>query len=128
MSTIMVFFLVFFNAYAGFRNVDVNLINMMKLMGANRLQIITKLTLPSCIPWITASLRAGVGAAVLGTIVGEYLGAVQGLGWMVMTAGGVYNITRVLSCIFILMILMSLLDFSVKKAEAIILKWRPAVD
>lgn len=128
MATIMVFFLVFFNAFAGFRNVDVNLIKTLKLMGASRIQIITKLMLPSCVPWIMASLRAGVGAAVLGAIVGEYLGAVKGLGWMVMTAGGVYNITRVLSCIFILMVIMSLLDFIVKRIERTVLRWRPSID
>ena len=128
MAAIMVFFLVFFNAYAGFRNVDVNLTNTLKLMGANRFQIIMKLTLPSCVPWIMASLRAGVGAAVLGAIVGEYLGATQGLGWMVQSAGGVYNITRVFSCIFILMILMSLLDYIVKRIEKSILVWRPSAD
>ncbi|MGI6553625.1 MAG: ABC transporter permease [Clostridia bacterium] len=128
MATIMVFFLVFFNAYAGFRSVDVNLVNTLKLMGASRIQIITKLMLPSCVPWIMASLRAGVGAAVLGAIVGEYLGAVKGLGWMVMTAGGVYNITRVLSCIFILMVMMALLDFIVKRIERAVLKWRPSID
>lgn len=128
MAAIMVFFLVFFNAYAGFRNVDVNLINTLKLMGAKRWQIMLKLTLPSCVPWIMASLRAGVGAAVLGAIVGEYLGSVRGLGWMVMSAGGVYNITRVLSCIFILMVIMSLMDYGVKKLEKTVLKWRPSVD
>ena len=75
-----------------------------------------------------ASLRAGVGAAVLGAIVGEYLGSVRGLGWMVMSAGGVYNITRVLSCIFILMAIMSLMDYGVKKLEMSVLRWRPPVD
>lgn len=128
MATIMVFFLVFFNAYAGFRDVDVNLINMMKMMGASKFQIITKLILPSCIPWITASLRSGVGAAVLGAIVGEYLGATKGLGWMVQSAGGLFNITRVFSCIFILMFLMALLDYGVKYLEKRVLRWRPTAD
>ncbi|AFS78165.1 ABC transporter permease protein [Gottschalkia acidurici 9a] len=124
MSTIMVFFLVFFNAYAGFRDVDVDLINTLKIMGASKLQIILKVTLPSCVPWIAASLRAGAGSAVMGTIVGEYLGSNKGLGWMVQSAGGVYNITRVLSCIFILLFLMSLIDGMLKLMEKRILSWR----
>lgn len=124
MSTIMVFFLVFFNAYAGFKDVNVELINTLKLMGASRSQIARKVTLPSCIPWITASLRAGAGAAVMGTIVGEYLGSNKGLGWMVQSAGGVYNITRVLACIFILVFLMSVIDALLKLTEKKVLSWR----
>lgn len=128
MATIMVFFLVFFNAYAGFKDVDVDLINTLKVMGASRIQIIQKVVLPSCVPWITASLRSGAGAAVLGAIVGEYLGANQGLGWMVQSAGGVYNITRVLSCIFLMMFIMSMLDYTLKKVESKILVWRQSID
>lgn len=124
MAGIMVFFLVFFNAFAGFRDVDVNLIDMMKILGANRFQIIAKLMLPAIIPWIIASLRSGIGIAVTGAIVGEYLGATQGLGWMVQSAGGVYNITRVFSCIFILMFMMGILDSLVKYLEKVIIRWK----
>lgn len=124
MSTIMVFFLVFFNAYAGFKNTDVNLIDTLRTMGASKLQIIMKVTLPSCVPWIAASLRGGAGSAVMGTIVGEYLGSNQGLGWMVQSAGGVYNITRVLSCIAILLFLMSMIDSLLKNIEEKLLRWR----
>lgn len=128
MAAIMVFFLVFFNAYAGFKNVDINLINTLKIMGASKLQIIQKVILPSCIPWIMASLRSGAGASVLGAIVGEYLGSNQGLGWMVQSAGGVYNITRVLSCIFLMMFIMSMIDYILKHVEKRILRWRESVD
>lgn len=124
MSAIMVFFLVFFNAYAGFKNIDVQLTNTLRLMGATRLQSITKVVLPSCVPWIMASLRSGVGTAVLGAIVGEYLGSTAGLGYLVQAAGGVFNITRVLSCIFVLMIIMSILDALVKLIERSVLRWR----
>ncbi len=124
MSAIMVFFLVFFNAYAGFRSTDINLLNTLRLMGASKFQIIMKVTLPSCIPWIAASLRAGAGSAVMGTIVGEYLGSNRGLGWMVQSAGGVYNITRVLSCISILFFLMSIIDSLLKHVEKKVLRWR----
>lgn len=94
MATISVFFLVFFNIYAGFKDVDIQLIQTLKLMRASKIQLMTKVILPSCIPWLIASLKAGVGAAVLGAIVGEYLGATAGLGWVIQSAGGYYNITR----------------------------------
>ena len=60
MATINVFFLVFFNVYAGVKDVDVQLINTLKLMRASKLQIMLKVIMPSCIPWLIASLKAGV--------------------------------------------------------------------
>lgn len=128
MSTLLVFFLVFFNAYAGFRDVNAELINTLKLMGANRMQIVKKVTLPSCVPWIIASLRSGIGAAVGGAIMGEYLGTNKGLGFLVQTAGANYDITRVMSVILIMCILMLMLDALGKKMEKVILKWRPLAE
>lgn len=128
MSTLLVFFLVFFNAYAGFRDVNTELINTLKLMGASRMQIIKKVTLPSCVPWIIASLRSGIGAAVGGAIMGEYLGTNKGLGFLVQTAGANYDITRVMSVILIMCILMLMLDALGKKMEKVILKWRPLAE
>lgn len=128
MATINVFFLVFFNVYAGVNSVDVQLINTLKLMRASNMQILLKVVMPSCVPWLTASLKAGVGAAVLGAIVGEYLGASAGLGWIIQTAGGYYNITRVIACVFVLMVIMFVLDAVVKKIDKSVLKWRPSVD
>lgn len=128
MATISVFFLVFFNIYAGFKDVDIQLIQTLKLMGASKVQIMTKVIMPSCIPWLMASLKAGVGAAVLGAIVGEYLGATAGLGYIIQMAGGYYNITRVIACVIILMIIMFILNAIVSWIDRKVLKWRPSMD
>ncbi|MDK6233187.1 ABC transporter permease [Aerococcus sanguinicola] len=124
MSTIMVFFLFFFNAYAGFKNVNQDLIGSLKMMGATRSQIVTKVILPSTLPWLVPSVRTGMGAALQGTIVGEYLGATKGLGWMIQNAGGVFNITRVMSCLFLLMVIMYVIDWLLVSLEKKILVWR----
>ena len=128
MATISVFFLVFFNIYAGFKDVDIQLIQTLKLMRANKVQIMTKVIMPSCIPWLMASLKAGVGAAVLGAIVGEYLGATAGLGYVIQMAGGYYNITRVIACVIILMIIMFILNAVVSWIDRKVLKWRSSRD
>lgn len=128
MATISVFFLVFFNIYAGFKDVDIQLIQTLKLMRAGRMQLMAKVILPSCIPWLIASLKAGVGAAVLGAIVGEYLGATAGLGWVIQSAGGYYNITRVIACVIILMVIMFVLNAVVSWIDRKVLKWRPSID
>lgn len=128
MATISVFFLVFFNIYAGFQDVDIQLIQTLKLMRASKMQIMLKVILPSCIPWLIASLKAGVGAAVLGAIVGEYLGATAGLGWVIQMAGGYYNITRVISCVILLMVIMFILNAIVSWIDRKVLCWRPTID
>jgi len=128
LATITVFFLVFFNITAGLKSVDVQLINTLKLMRATKMQILVKVYLPTCIPWLLASLKGGVGAAVLGAIVGEYLGATTGLGWLIQMAGGWYNITRVIACIFVLLIIMFILNYIVKCIDKAVMKWRPTVD
>ncbi|MFQ8900524.1 MAG: ABC transporter permease [[Clostridium] scindens] len=128
MATISVFFLVFFNIYAGFKDVDIQLIQTLKLMRASKDQAMTKVILPSCIPWLIASLKAGVGAAVLGAIVGEYLGATAGLGWVIQSAGGYYNITRVIACVIVLMVIMFILNAIVSWIDRKALKWRPSIN
>ena len=128
MATISVFFLVFFNIYAGFKDVDIQLIQTLKLMRASKIQLMTKVILPSCIPWLIASLKAGVGAAVLGAIVGEYLGATAGLGWVIQSAGGYYNITRVIACVIVLMVIMLILNAIVSWIDRQALKWRPSIN
>ena len=128
MATISVFFLVFFNIYAGFKDVDIQLIQTLKLMRASKIQLMTKVILPSCIPWLIASLKAGVGAAVLGASVGEYLGATAGLGWVIQSAGGYYNITRVIACVIVLMVIMFILNAIVSWIDRKALKWRPSIN
>lgn len=128
LATLMVFFLVFFNAYAGFKNVEPGLINAVKLMGGTKGQIIRKVVLPSCLPWIMAGLRGGIGSALLGAIVGEYLGSNSGLGWMVEYAGGMFDITRVISCIVVLMVIMAVMNTVLKLLEKRLLKWQPSIE
>jgi NitT/TauT family transport system permease protein len=128
LAALMVFFLVFFNAYAGFKNVDQTLADAVKLMGATRGQIMLKVTLPSSVPWLLAGIKAGLGAALLGAIVGEYIGANSGLGWMVEYAGGMYDIARVFTCIIVLMALMATLNAALGMVERHLLKWRPVVE
>lgn len=128
LSALMVFFLVFFNAYAGFKNVDKGLINAVRLMGASDRQVTLKVVLPSAAPWLMAGIKAGLGAALLGAVVGEYIGASAGLGWMVEFAGSMYDIPRVFTCIIVLMVLMALLNAGLGFLERCLLKWRPAAE
>lgn len=125
MASFMVFFIFSFNLYAGYRSVDAELVHTLRLLGANRLQLIRHVVWPSCLPWFLASLRGGLGLALSGAIVGELIGASCGLGWLINDAAGRYDLTRVLTCVFVIIAIMMLLDFFVRLLERTLLKWRP---
>lgn len=127
-ALISVFFLTFFSAYSGFKNVSPDLLNTVRLMGATQGQILRKIIFPSCVPWLLSGLRASLGAALLGAIVGEYIGANSGLGWMVNYASGMYNTTRVLSTIVILSTLMAIMNGCVSLLTNRLLKWRTSTE
>lgn len=122
---LMVFFIFTFNMYAGYNSVDASLVHTLRLLGANRRQIIRHVVWPSCLPWFLASLRVGMGLALSGAIVGEYIGASRGLGWLINDASGRYNLTQVLCCVFVIIVIMMILDSLVRFLERILLKWRP---
>lgn len=67
----LVLFLVFYNTLAGLKAVDREMIDAVKIMGATRYQILSKVILPFVSPWIVASLKSGMGMALLGAIVGS---------------------------------------------------------
>lgn len=128
LSSLMVFYLVFFSTYGGVKSVDRNLVASVKLMGASEMQIMTKVVMPSCVPWILAGVRGGVGASLVGAIVGEYMGASAGLGWMLAYASSFFEIARVMSCIFVLLCIGVFFNFILKNIEKRLLKWRPNID
>ena len=122
---LMVFFIFTFNLYAGYHSVDASLIQTVRLLGGNRRQLIRLVIWPSCLPWFLASLRTGMGLALSGAIVGEFIGASRGLGWLINDAGGRYDLTRVLCCVLVIIVIMMALDALVRLLERTLLKWRP---
>ena len=79
---------------------------------------------PACLPWLLTSLRTGLGLSLSGAIVGEYLGSTKGMGWLLSAAGDVFNSTRVLCCVLVLVVLIIALDAVVHLLEWRLLRWR----
>ncbi len=123
-SALMVFFVFAFNLYAGVRDVDKELIGAVRLLGGSRGQILRKVIWPACLPWLMASLHTGLGLSLSGAIVGEYLGSVRGMGWLLSAAGDVFNAQRVLCCVLILLIIIVVLDGMLHLLERHLLRWR----
>ncbi|GAC1317678.1 MAG: ABC transporter permease [Chloroflexota bacterium] len=125
LAVVLVFFVVFFNAFQGVREVDRNLLNNARILGANERQISTSIILPSALTWIIASLHTSFGFALVGAIVGEYLGAVKGIGLMIATAQGTFNANGVFAAMLILAIVAVLAESVVTWLENRLIRWRP---
>ena len=92
---VLVFFGVFFNAFQGAREVDRNFIANATILGASRWQVTRQVVLPSAFTWIIASLHVAFGFALIGAIVGEFIGGTAGLGVLISRAGHLRRQRRV---------------------------------
>lgn len=124
LAGLMVFFNVFFPTYNSIKNVNQNLIESATILGASKPQILWYVVLPFCTPWIISGVRMGASVCMVGAIMGEYLGAAGGIGWMVTYASSFLRIKRVMACIFVLMIIGLLVNWLFEKIEARLLRWR----
>lgn len=124
LAALMVFFNVFFSTYNAIKNIDKKLIESASLLGANSIQILRTVVVPTCMPWILSGIRSGVGSALIGAIIGEYIGASGGFGWMITYSTSYFDIKRVMSCILILLIVGIVLNKILDFAESKILKWK----
>jgi NitT/TauT family transport system permease protein len=86
LASTIVFFVVFYNVFAGMRNVPQPLREVAKVMGASRMFVVRKVVIPSVAVPLFAALKAGVSLAMIGVIAGEYVSAQDGLGYYTMTA------------------------------------------
>ena len=102
LAAVLVFFAVFFNAYQGVREVDQNLIANVRVLGASPLQIARHVTIPSAMTWIIASLHTAFGFAIIGALVAEVLGALQGIGLIISQAQGRFDPDTVFACMVII--------------------------
>ena len=111
--------------YGAIFDMEPKLIESASLLGAKKTQILWMVVLPTCTPWILSGIRSGFSASLIGAIVGEYMGAGAGFGWMVAYATSYFNMKRVMSCIFILLLLGLILNFGLDRVEEALLKWKP---
>jgi NitT/TauT family transport system permease protein len=124
---VLVFFPVFFNAFQGAREVDRNLVNNARVLGAGRIQVLWSIVVPSATSWILASLHTAFGFALIGAIVGEYTGATKGIGLLISTAQGSFDAAGIYAGMVISTVLALLAEIVLGLAERRLLRWRPPV-
>lgn len=121
----LVFFIVFFNTYQGVLEVDRNVLNNARMLGASERDLFRHVLLPSALTWILASLHTSVGLALVGAVVGEYLGSARGLGYLIAQAEGLLDTTGVFAGIVVLSAFVLLIDGVVTLIERRLLVWKP---
>ena len=125
LAIVLVFFAVFFNAYQGTREVDRNLVANARILGASGRQVTTQVVLPSALTWIIASLHVSFGFALIGAIVGEFLGAQQGLGLLIRQAQDTFNPNAVFAAMVIIAVVALVAEGLIALLERVLLSWRP---
>jgi NitT/TauT family transport system permease protein len=121
----LVFFIVFFNVYQGVKEVSPAILANARMLGMNERQLMRHVYWPSALSWMFSSLHTSVGFAVIGAVVGEYLGSAAGLGYLIQQAEGVFDVGGVFAGMFVLAAFVIVIDAIVSLVEKRLLIWRP---
>ena len=122
----LVFFIVFFNVYQGVKEVSPVVLANARMLGMNERQLLRHVYWPSALSWMFSSLHTSVGFALVGAVVGEYLGAASGLGYLIHEAEGTFDVTGVFAGMVVLSVFVLVVDYAVTLIEGRLMKWRPS--
>lgn len=124
LAVVVVFFFVFFGVYSGVRSGDKVVVYNARLMGGRGWDMLRHVYLLSAIGWIMAGMRLGVAYCMAAVVVGEYLGAHQGLGYVIVYGMNMLNMTDVFAGITVVTIVVLTLDYAVRGIAARGASWR----
>lgn len=119
-----VFFLVFMSGIVGVENVNPNHISVARVMGATRTAVLSKIVLPSIVPFLMTGLRLAIPEAFTGAVIGEFLAANRGVGYLINSAAAQLNMAASFAAILVLLLLVMVFDVAVSMLERNALRWR----
>jgi NitT/TauT family transport system permease protein len=121
----VVFFIVFFNTYRGVREVNGVIIDNARMLGASQGQLVRHVLVPSALTWIFSSLHISSGMTIVAVVVGEYLGASRGIGYLIAQAEGVFDTTGVFAGMVVLAAWVLIVGALIGRLERRLLRWKP---
>jgi len=127
LAFVMVFFVVFHNAFQGVREADRAMIANARILGASNWQLIRSVIVPSAMSWIFASLHISFGFAIIGAIVGEFVGSRYGIGLLINVAKGSFDAAGMYAAIVLVMVVALAAEYVMTYVENRLAKWRPQV-
>lgn len=125
---LMVFFIVFFVTFRGTRAVDRDLVVIARVMGAGRVDTWRSIALPHASVWMLSGLRLALPSAFHGAVVGEFIAASEGVGFLIRKSTATFNTTGVFAGVVVLLVAASILIGAVKRVERWVLRWQDPAD
>ena len=123
-SASIVFFVVFLNTFSGVREVNPIYIHATQIMGASQWGVMRTVIIPSATTWVITGLKVSVPYALVGTVIGEFMSANRGIGFLIAQATGLFDTASVFGGIIILAVVGALINSLLKLVEARLLRWR----
>lgn len=120
----LVFFVVFFNTFEGTRSVDRDHINAARFLGATSWQITWTVYVPSALAWVFASLTPAISFALIGVIVGEFIGSERGLGKIIIESEAMLQPADMMVALLVLMVIGVVLVAAVRHIQYRLLRWQ----
>lgn len=123
-SASIVFFVVFLNTFSGVREVNPIYIHATQIMGASQWAVMRTVIIPSATAWVITGLKVSVPYALVGTVIGEFMSANRGIGFIIAQATGMFDTNSVFAGIIILAVVGAIINGLLKATEARLLRWR----
>jgi len=128
MAALIVFFPIVVNTVDGLRAADPDAVNLLLILGATPAQVLWKIRAPAALPFVFSGIRIAVATSVIGAVIGEWVGATQGLGFLMIHANAQLHIDLVFAAITVLSLMAVGLFLAVSGVEWLVLPWRRAGD
>src|SRR5882672_1994841 len=123
LAFILVAVLIFFTVFTGIRQVDRRLVERIVTLGGGRWALVRHVYLPSVTAWILGNMKVAVGFAFTGAVVGEFVAATSGLGYLLSFAQSTYNSALMLALVVLIMVVVLLIFAITGRLEKYLLRW-----
>ena len=124
LAFVLVAVLIFFTVYTGIKQVDRRLVERVRTLGGGRWTILREVYLPFVTAWIMGNLKVAVGFAFTGAVVGEFVGASRGLGYLLSFAQSTYNAALMMAIVLLIMAFVLVIFAAAGRLENYLLRWR----
>ena len=125
MTAIIVFFPITINLVRGLKSVDPDTLALFSILEAGPVQVFFKLRLPHSLPYLFTGLKIAVSVSLIGAVIGEWVGAKKGLGYLMVQANAQLRVELVFAAIFYLSVIGTGLYLLTAALERLLVPWRP---
>ena len=123
LAFILVSVVIFFTVFTGIRQVDRKFVERITTLGGNRWALLRHVYLPSVAAWVLGNLKVAVGFAFTGAVVGEFVAASRGLGYLLSFAQSTYNAALMMALILMIMAVVLVIFAAANRLEKRLLRW-----